>query len=155
MPHLDRGGKYVYGWSRVGESGAIAVPEEAMGVYGLKEWDKVVLMSGSRRSGGFALTTPSLLAGTPLSAVLRRFPRLRTFQMAEGRTVRVEGRAFCWTTIQEGGYITLPGEALREYGIMPGDLLLSVKGSRLALGFALRGPLVEEAITHPELEVPE
>ncbi|MGB3903699.1 MAG: hypothetical protein WBB22_02140 [Anaerolineae bacterium] len=75
--------------------------------------------------------------------------------MAEGRTVRVEGRAFCWTTIQEDGYITLPGEALREYGIMPGDLLLSVKGSRLALGFAIRGPLVEEAITHPELEVPE
>lgn len=155
MPQMLRGGKHVYGWSKVGEGGRIAIPKEAMDEYGLKEWERVILMSGSRRSGGFALTTPGLLGGTPLSAALRRFPRLRTFRMVEARTVRVEGRAFCWTTIQEGGYITLPGETLREYGIIPGDLLLSVRGSRLALGFALRGPLVEEAITHPELEAPE
>lgn len=155
MPQILSGGKHVYGWSKVGERGTIAIPEEAMDEYGLKEWDKVILMSGSRRSGGFALSTPSRLGGTPLSAVLRRFPRLRTFQMAEARTVRVEGRAFCWTTIQEGAYITLPEATLREYGIVPEDRLLTVKGSRLALGFALRGPIVEDAVTHPELEVLE
>jgi bifunctional DNA-binding transcriptional regulator/antitoxin component of YhaV-PrlF toxin-antitoxin module len=153
MPHIVRSGKYVYGWSKVGESGRIAIPKEAMDEYGLKEHDKVILMSGSRRSGGFAVTTPSLLRGTPLSAVLQRFPRLRTFQMPEARVVRVEGRAFCWAGVDEGNYITLPGLTLREYGIIPGDRLLTVRGSELALGFALRGPIVDEAATLPDLEV--
>jgi bifunctional DNA-binding transcriptional regulator/antitoxin component of YhaV-PrlF toxin-antitoxin module len=153
MPQLVRGGKYVYGWSKVTDRGRIAMPPEAMDEYGLKGHDKVILMSGSRRSGGIAVTTPGLLGGSPLSAVLRRFPRLRTFQMPEGRVVRVEGRPLCWTSIQEDGSITLPDETLREYEIVPGDRLLTVRGSGLALGFALKGPLVDEALTHAEIEV--
>ncbi len=153
MTQIVKGGEYVYGWSKVGQTGRVAIPREAMDEYGFKEHDKVILMSGSRRSGGFAMTTPSLLRGTPLSAVLQRFPRLRTFQMPEARVVRVGGRAFCWALIDESGHLTLPGETLREYGIMPGDRLLTVRGSRLALGFARRGPIVDEAATHPELEV--
>ena len=53
MPQLARGGKYVYGWCKVSDGGRIAIPAEAMDDYGLKEHDKVILMSGSRRSGGF------------------------------------------------------------------------------------------------------
>jgi hypothetical protein len=73
--------------------------------------------------------------------------------MPPGRVVRLEGRPFCWTSIEETGHITLSDEALREYEILPGDRLLTVKGSGLALGFALRGPLVDEALTHTEIEV--
>ena len=153
MPQLARGGKYVYGWSEVSEGGRFAVPKEAMDEYGLKEHDKVILMSGSRRSGGFAVTTPRLLSGSPLSAMLQKFPRLRTFQMPQARVVRVQGRSFCWSTIDNEGYITLPYETLREYEVLPGDRLLTVKGSGLALGFAQRGPLVDEALLHAEIEV--
>jgi hypothetical protein len=110
-------------------------------------------MSGSRRSGGFAVTTPRLLSGSPLSTVLQKFPRLRTFQMPQARVVRVQSRSFCWSTIDDEGYITLPYETLREYEVLPGDRLLTVKGSGLALGFALRGPLVDEALLHAEVEV--
>lgn len=153
MPQLVRGGEYVYGWSRVTEGGRISIPPEAMKEYGLKEQGRIILMSGSRRSGGFAVTTPALLAGSPLSAVLQKFPRLRTFQMPEARVVRVEGRSFCWASIEEGGYLRLPEETLREYDILPGDRLLTVRGSDLALGFARTGPLVDEALTHREIEV--
>jgi bifunctional DNA-binding transcriptional regulator/antitoxin component of YhaV-PrlF toxin-antitoxin module len=153
MPQIFKDGEYVYGWSKVSEGGRIAIPREAMDEYGLKERDKVIVMSGSRRSGGFAVTTPSHLRDTPLAAVLRRFPRLRTYQMPEARVVRVEGRAFCWAAIGEGNYLTLPGMTLREYGIMPGDRLLTVRASRLALGFALRGPIVDEAAALRDLEV--
>jgi len=97
--------------------------------------------------------SPGLLAGSPLAAALTRFPRLRTFQMPEARVVRVEGRSFCWTSIEEEGYITLPEATLREYEVVPGDRLLTVRGSGLALGFALMGPLVDEALTHAEIEV--
>jgi bifunctional DNA-binding transcriptional regulator/antitoxin component of YhaV-PrlF toxin-antitoxin module len=153
MPQLVRGGKYVYGWSPVSDGGKITIPPEAMKEYGLKEHDRVIIMSGSRRSGGFAVTTPALLAGSPLSAVLQRFPRLRTFQMPEARVVRVEGRPFCWASIEEGGYLTLPEETLREYEIIPGDRLLTVRGTALALGFARTGPLVDEALTHAAIDV--
>lgn len=153
MPQLARGGEFVFGWSKVSDKGKIPLPPEAMEAYGLKKFDKVILMSGSRRSGGFAVSTPALLAGSPLAAGLNRFPRLRTFQMPEGRVVRVEGRPLCWTSIDEDGSITLPYETLREYEILPGDRLLTVRGSGLALGFALRGPLVDEALTHTEIEV--
>jgi bifunctional DNA-binding transcriptional regulator/antitoxin component of YhaV-PrlF toxin-antitoxin module len=153
MPQLVRGGKYVFGWSKVSEKGRIFIPQEARDEYGLKQWERVILMSGSRRSGGFAVTTPGLLAGSPLATALSRFPRLRTFQMPEARVVRVEGMSFCWTSIDEEGYITLPEATLREYEIMPGDRLLAVRGSGLALGFALRGPIVDVALTHPGIEV--
>jgi bifunctional DNA-binding transcriptional regulator/antitoxin component of YhaV-PrlF toxin-antitoxin module len=153
MPQLVKGGKHTYGWSVVSEAGRISIPREAMDEYGFGDYEKVILMSGSRRSGGFALTTPRKLAGSPLSTVLQSFPRLRTFQMPEARVVRAGGRSYCWTAIAEGGYITLPLDTLREYGVIPGDRLLTVRGSGLGLGFAVRGPIVEEAATHPELEV--
>ncbi len=153
MPQLVKGGKHTYGWSIVSEAGKIAVPQEAMHEYGFREYDKVILMSGSRRSGGFALSTPALLAGSPLSRVLDGFSRLRTFQMRQATVVKAGGRSYCWTTIEEGGYITLPLDTLREYQILPGDRLLTVRGSSLALGFAVKGPIVDEAVTHPELEV--
>jgi hypothetical protein len=153
MPYIARGAKYVFGWSKVGEAGKIAIPREAMQDYRFNDWQKVILMSGSRTSGGFAVTTPGLLRGSPLSSALDRLPELARFQMPEARTVRIRERAFCWTTIGEGGYIVLPEQTLREYGIMVGDLLLAVKGSALALGFALRGSIIEEASRHPELEV--
>lgn len=153
MPQLVKGGKYVYGWCNVGDTGSVAIPPEAMDEYGLKERDKVILMSGSRRSGGFAVTTPRLLSGSPLSAVLGRFPRLRTFQMPEARVIRAGGGAYCWTAIEEGGYITLPQETLWEYEVVPGDRLLAVRGSGLALGFARKGPIVDQALTHAEIEI--
>lgn len=153
MPQLVEGGKHTYGWSAVSEAGRIAIPQEAMDEYGFSQYDKVILMSGSRRSGGFAMSTPGLLAGSPLSAVLDGFSRLRTFQMREAMVVKAGGRSYCWTTIEEGGYITLPLDTLREYQVLPGDRLLTVRGSSLALGFAVRGSVVDEAATHPELKV--
>jgi hypothetical protein len=38
-------------------------------------------------------------------------------------------------------------------GVHPGDRLLVVRGSGRALGFVARGPILDEALKHPELEV--
>ena len=40
-----------------------------------------------------------------------------------------------------------------EVGVKPGDRLLAVRGSRYGLSFVARGPIYEEALKHPELEV--
>ena len=47
------------------------------------------------------------------------------------------------------GWVTVPPEV----GVKPGDRLLAVRGSRYGLGFVARGPIYEEAVKHPELEV--
>ena len=47
----------------------------------------------------------------------------------------------------------LPPRALTAYGIQPGDRLLVIRGSNLGVGFGVRGPIIEEANRHPELEV--
>jgi hypothetical protein len=38
-------------------------------------------------------------------------------------------------------------------GFQPGERLLVVRGSGLALGFVPRGPIYEEALRHTEIEV--
>jgi hypothetical protein len=38
-------------------------------------------------------------------------------------------------------------------GMQPGGRLLAVRGSGRALGFVAQGPIYEEALKHPELEI--
>jgi bifunctional DNA-binding transcriptional regulator/antitoxin component of YhaV-PrlF toxin-antitoxin module len=151
MPRLVKGGKYVYGWSKVGSEGRVAVPNEALAEYNLKPPCKVILMSGSRRSGGFALTTPSLLKNSRLSVILDENPQLAGFQLPEGETIMITGKPCCWVKLNTDSCITVPLETLKEYGVNPGAHLLSVRGSRLALGFCVKGPLIDEAKKHSSL----
>ena len=151
MPRLVKGGKYVYGWSEVGSGGRVRVPDEALTEYNLKPPCKVILLYGSRRSGGFALTTPSLLKNSRLSIILDQNPRLSEFQLPEGKTITVAGKPYCWLKLNTDGGITVPLENLKEYGINAGDHLLSVRGSRLELGFCVKGLLIDEAKKHSTL----
>lgn len=146
-----KGGKYVYGWSEVGTTGKIAVPDEALAEYNLTALCKVFLLSGSKRSGGFAVTTASLLKNSVLSRLLDENPKLASFQLPEGETIKVAGKPYCWVTLNTDGCITVPLKTLKQYGVNAGDHLLSVRGSRLALASCIKGPLIEEAKQHPSL----
>jgi hypothetical protein len=63
MPQLGKGGKHVFGWSRVKEAGRIVMHSQARKEYGLKESEKLVLMPGSRTSGEFGLAFGFALRG--------------------------------------------------------------------------------------------
>jgi len=151
MPRLVKGGKHVYGWSEVGTAGNIAVPDEALEEYNLKTPCKAILLPGSKRSGGFALTTVALLKNSRLSAILDGNPRRAGFQLREGETITVAGKPSCWVKLSTNGCIVVPLETLKEYRVNPGDLLLSVRGSRFALAFCVKGPLIDEAKKHSSL----
>ena len=146
-----KGGKYVYGWSEVGTTGRITVPNEALVEYKLTAPCKVILLSGSKRSGGFALTTVLLLKNSVLSRLLDENPKLASFQLPEGETITVAGKPCCWVTLNTDGCITVPLKALKQYGVNVGDRLLSVRGSRFALAFCVKGPLIDEAKKHSSL----
>ena len=151
MPRLVKGGKCVFGWSEVDVNGRIVVPPEALTEYHFRTPSKVLLMPASKRSGGFALTTQSMLENSKISVFLDEEPRLARFELAEGETVTVGKRIYCWVKLNGDGSFTVPVGTLKKYGIKPGDMLLSVRGSGLALAFIVKGPLIAEAKKHSTL----
>lgn len=152
MPQLVKGGKHVFGWSRVGDTGRINIAPEALREYGLKDSVKLILVPGSRTSGGFGLGTRESVKGSPLGVVADVHPELGEFRLPEGQAITYQGKPYCWVELRNGG-INVPPQTLEMYGINIGDKLLSIRGSGLAIGFAVRGPIVEEARKHRELEI--
>jgi hypothetical protein len=147
MPQLVKGGKHVFGWAKVGPEGRIPIPPEAFAEYGFLAGECVILMSGSKTSGGFGVARREALRTSQLSRVLQECPDLAECRILEGAAVEHAGRTFCWATMDDG-CITVPPATLSHFGIKPGDSLLSVRGSGLALGFIVRGPIVAEARKH-------
>jgi hypothetical protein len=126
MPQLVKGGKWIFGWVVVGPRGELEIPPAAWDEYQFQVGDEVAFLPGSRRSGGFGLSTSRLLAGMPAP---------------------FQGRALAQGRIDEPGKVMVPEEA----GVQPGDRLLAVRGSGRALGYVARGPIYEEALKHAEL----
>lgn len=152
MPQLVKGGKHVFGWSRVGRAGQTIVPPEAVEEYGLSESERLIVIPGSRTSGGFGLGSQESLGGSPLGAMLRVRPELGEYRVPAGEIVEHEGKPYCWTELRGGG-IAVPPETLGEYGVSIGTSLLVIRGSGMAISFAVRGPIVAEARRHRELTV--
>ena len=129
MPRLVKGAKWVFGWVVVGPGREIVIPPEAWDEYGFQAGGEAIYMPGSRKSGGFALSTPALMAeasGKMAGATLREVSRS---QFGDGRVV-----------------VPL------EVNVKPGERLLTVRGSCFGLGFVARGPIYAEAVKHPELD---
>lgn len=152
MPQLVKGGKYAYAWSKVSQKGKVTIPNEALVEYNLLKGKNLILMPGNKRSGGFGLTSEDLLKDSPLHVVLDENPQLAKFQTPEGEAVEIKGKTYCWVKLNKDGSIVVPTETLKNYGVNPGDSLLSVRGSRLAIGFPVKGPIIEEAKRHSNLE---
>ena len=70
MPRLVKGGKWTYGWVVIGPEGEITIPPEAWREFGFQAGDEAVFIPGSRRSGGFAISTPELMAVVTTVATL-------------------------------------------------------------------------------------
>ena len=92
------------------------------------------------------------LSGSILAVVLEKHPELGQFRMPAGDIVEHDGRPYCWVPFRCRG-IDLPAPTLAKYGVKIGDRLLVIRGSGLAIGFAVRGPIVQEARKHRGLPV--
>lgn len=144
MPQLERGGKYVFGWSVLRPDGSVPLPPEAVAEYALPEDGTVAVLSGSKTSRGMRVAVPSRLEGTvldPASAIPR----------GDG-LARFKGALLGEAAIA-GGVIRLSAPALDAFGLAAGDRLLVIRGSNLAFVMAKTGPLVEIGRMHPEVEV--
>jgi bifunctional DNA-binding transcriptional regulator/antitoxin component of YhaV-PrlF toxin-antitoxin module len=152
MPQLVKGGKHTYGWTQVGELGQILLPPEAVEEYGFKHSMKLLILPGSKKSGGFSVASQASFSRTPLAAVLQTHPDLGNFQLPEGAIVDYQGRLFSWVEMRDS-VIQVPAETLQRYGVYIGDRLLVIRGSDLGPAFAVRGLIIEEAKKHQGLAV--
>jgi hypothetical protein len=128
MPQLAKGGKWVFGWTIVGPDGVAPIPPAAFDEYGFQPGEPVIFLRGSKRSGG--------------AGVARR----KTLNWC---WVPLFKRAFGESVIDKKRRVIFPPRA----GFREGERLLVVRGSGWALGFVQHGPIYEEALRHPEIEV--
>jgi hypothetical protein len=98
--------------------------------YGFQAGDEAIFAPGSRRSGGFGISTLALMD--------------EVSEKLNGGTLRVLARERF-----EHGQVCVPPEV----GVRPGDRLLTVLGSCYGLGFVAQGPIYEEALKHSNLPV--
>ena len=108
MPRLAKGGKYVFGWSIIGEDGGIHLPEESRQEYQLEPGERVILLPESNTSGGFSIAIKSRIERSKLSDILMQNPDLAEFQIEEGKIINVGGKVLCWATIRENGQLLQP-----------------------------------------------
>lgn len=126
MPQLAKGGKWVFGWSIVGENLDLTIPPDAFMEYQFQPGDRLAFLRSSKTSGGFMVGRETKVSSSII--------RLRIF--AQG----VMGQKMIFKLPQE---VDAP----------PGSRFLVVRGSNYALSFLKFGPIIEEASRHPEIEV--
>ena len=152
MPQLVKGGKHVFGWVKVCGNGEIPIPSDAFIEYSLDAGGLGILLSGSRTSGGFGLSMWERFQRSKLSTLLNSCPDFFCFTSPEGIAVECGTKTLCWVKLGDGNFC-VPAPTLERFGIALGDRLLVVRGSGLALGFIVRGPVTEAAKNHPDLPV--
>jgi len=130
MPRLVKGAKWTFGWVVIGPEREVVIPPEAWDEYGFQAGDEAIFTPGSRKSGGFGVSTLALLAEAS-----RKMGGADLHALGRGRF--------------GDGRVAVPPQV----DVKPGDRLLTVRGSGYGLGFVARAPVYEEALKHPELEV--
>ena len=61
MLQMTKGGKYIFGWSKIGQNGELTFPTMAVKEYNLQEETYIYIVSGSKQTGGFSVMTEHLL----------------------------------------------------------------------------------------------
>ena len=70
MPQLNKGGKFVFGLSVIRPDLTIHIPPQALSEYDAVRDGKVIIFTGSKITGGFCVTTYSLLSNSKLKHIL-------------------------------------------------------------------------------------
>lgn len=113
MPQITKGGKFIFGISHIREDLTIQIPEQAVHEYALTDIENIILITGSKATGGFCITTYSLLSSSKLCHILTDCPQLREQTLPMGKLITYKGRGYTWVPIGKGGIISLTPELMR------------------------------------------
>lgn len=145
MPQLNKGGKFVFGLSVIHSDLTIHFPPQALSEYNAVQDGKVIIFTGSKITGGFCVTTFSLLSNSKLKHILEECPKLRDCQLPEGEFIQYKGRKYAWLGVDKSGVIKMPQSTLSVLELQSGMELLCIRSSDIAFTMGAKGPLLEKA----------
>lgn len=152
MPQLVKGGKYIFGWTRIIEGNKIKIPDEAYEEYNIASTDKLFILSGSNSSGGFSIITPNSIINSKLSIEIIRLAgydkETNSFSKNRLEIIKHGKRFISWTNLEAEKYFKISNELISMLKINIGDNLLVGRGSGLGPAFIVKGTIYEEALKH-------
>lgn len=150
MPQLNKGGKYVFGWSKIGDEGMLHFPAMALSEYALLSVPEIIIFTGSKITGGFCVTNRKMLLLSKLKHILTDIPELTNHYIVKpGDFIPYKGRSYAWLPLSEQGTIVLSQETLIFLNLKPGDRLMSIRSSDIAFTMGAKGPLIERGLNYP------
>ncbi|ULQ59054.1 hypothetical protein K7I13_11095 [Brucepastera parasyntrophica] len=150
MPQISKGGKFIFGWSVINNDLSVQSPTKAIEEYAICSEGKIILISGSRATGGFSVSKKELLKPSIFRNLFQEFPELDACNTSEGELYPYKGRRFAWLEIGAVGKITLTENLLRGLELQKGGRLLSIRSSNIAFTMGRRGRLINQANDYPE-----
>lgn len=145
MPQVTKGGKYIFGWSKIRNDLSIQLPQMAIDEYNITSEGKVFLISGSKTTGGFVVTRKGLLYDSKIDGILREVPSLCNYNTGEGEFIKYKGRLYCWHGITGYGQLVFNEGIMNTLGLGIGNKLLSIRSSNIAFCMGLKGEIIERA----------
>ncbi|MGG6310830.1 hypothetical protein [Paenibacillus macerans] len=140
-----KGGKYFYAWSKILPDGSFYLPDQALHEYHISPDSRIILMTGRNTVKGFSVVCKELIANSPLASIFASIPQLQQFAIPEGETITFKERTFCWVNLNSKRYFTLPIQTWKQFGLKPGDQLLSLRATHLAFNNLSEGPYIDQA----------
>ncbi|EJU22984.1 hypothetical protein HMPREF1143_0658 [Peptoanaerobacter stomatis] len=144
MPQMTKGGKYIFGWSKIGQNGELTFPTMAVKEYNLQEETYIYIVSGSKQTGGFCVMTEPLLSHSKLKNVLEENPSLADRSLREGELITYKGRKYGWLALNKSA-VYLSDDLMKMLEIKVGDKLLAIRSSDIAFTMGVKGSLIEKA----------
>ena len=146
MPQLNKGGKYVFGWSKIGDDGTLHFPPMVLTEYGLLDGQEIIIFTGAKATGGFCVTNQKMLSASKLQKILNALPELKKHgSNSAGAFIPYKGRSYAWLPLGTDGSITIPVKTLEYLHLCPGNKLISIRSSNISFNMGAKGPLVERA----------
>ena len=145
MPQMNKGGKFIFGKSRIREDGSLHFPPQTLSEYSISSEGKLYLFTGSKSTGGFCVTRIGLLLPSKLGFILKECPDLCEYQLSEGEFIPYKGRSYGWVSVSDDGIIRLNENVLSFLGLSIGMSLLSIRSSDIAFTMGAKGPLLDKA----------
>jgi hypothetical protein len=145
MPQIRKGGKYIFGWSIIRNDFSIQFPIEAINEYDICSEGKIFLITGSKTTGGFAVSKKVYMENSIFNNVFIEYNDLGNYKTKEGDFFQYKSRKYTWITIDNKGKILLNKSILDNLSLKTGDKLLSIRSSNIAFMMGVKGPLINEA----------
>ena len=145
MPQLNKGGKFIFGFSVIQPDLSVKFPPQTLLEYDITKDGKVIIFTGSKVTGGFCTTNYSLLSNSKLGHILKDCTALGDCSLPEGEFIQYKGRSYAWLHIDDSGLVKLTQKIMDKLQLSSGTELLSIRSSDIAFTMGAKGPLLDRA----------